>query len=80
MKCKVSLFNLIFLLCTAGLITSNTTSADDHPPGGVIARFNQGASVYTVAFSPDGNQLASGGDDNAVILWNVATGMNMSLS
>ena len=41
-------------------------------PDGVIARFSPGASVFTVAFSPDGQLLASGGDDNAAILWDVA--------
>jgi transcriptional regulator with XRE-family HTH domain len=30
--------------------------------------------VYSVALSPDGTILASGGADNAVTLWNVATG------
>jgi len=30
--------------------------------------------VYALAFSPDGTTLASGSDDNRVILWSVATG------
>jgi WD40 repeat protein len=30
--------------------------------------------VYSLAFSPDGTTLASGSDDNKVILWNFSTG------
>jgi WD40 repeat protein/serine/threonine protein kinase len=32
------------------------------------------APVKTVAFSPDGKSLAAGGEDNVVIIWDVATG------
>lgn len=31
-------------------------------------------TVHTVAFSPDGQTLASGGEDNAIILWDTTTG------
>jgi WD40 repeat protein len=34
--------------------------------------------VYSVAFSPNGQQLASGSLDKTVILWDPATGQNVS--
>ena len=54
------------------LTVSDGQSPTDSLPDGVIERFTPGASVYTLAFSPDGEILASGGDNNAVILWDVA--------
>src|SRR5262249_51778640 len=30
--------------------------------------------IHSIAFSPDGNTLASGAQDKAIILWDVATG------
>jgi len=32
--------------------------------------------VWSVAFSPDGKTLASGTDDNTIVLWGVSTGLN----
>ena len=72
MKRKIFLFNIILLIHLTHLITSDAQSPADRLPNGAIARFSPGASVYTVAFSADGQLLASGGDNNSVILWNVA--------
>ncbi len=74
MKRKIFLFNVILLVYLASLTVSDGQSASIPLPDGAIARFSPGALVYTVAFSPDGKLLASGGDDNAVILWDVADG------
>ena len=74
MKRKIPLFSVMLLMYLASLTVSDGQSSTDPLPDGSIARLRPGASVYTVAFSPDGQLLASGGDDNAVILWNVADG------
>ena len=37
-------------------------------------------TVHTVAFSPDGKTLASGGGDEAIKLWDVIGGQKASLS
>ena len=77
MKRKIFLLTVIFLVYLTSLTVSDGQSSDDRLPDGAIARFNPGASVYTVAFSPDGQRLASGGDDNAVILWDTTSNLEL---
>ena len=73
MKRKIFLFSAIFIfLYAASLSSAEGQVSMGNLPDGVIAKFSPGASVFTVAFSPDGQLLASGGDDNAAILWDVA--------
>lgn len=74
MKRKILLFSAILLIYLASLTVLDGQPLPDNLPDGVIARFSHGASIYTVAFSADGQLLASGGDDNSVILWNVTDG------
>ena len=62
---------LLVLYLASVSVLEGQVSTKDLPPG-AIKRFTHGVSVYTVAFSPDGQRLASGGNNNEAILWNVA--------
>ncbi len=74
MKRKILLFSAVLLIYLASLTVLDGQPLPSNLPDGVIGRFSHGASIYTVAFSTTGQLLASGGDDNSVILWNVTDG------
>ena len=56
-----------------GLLREFTTGANRNLP------FEPGSAVNSVTFSPDGQTLASGSDDNTVRLWNTNTGESLGI-
>jgi len=74
MKSIISLFSIIILIHLLSLNITDGQSQDDALPPGVIHQFKHRYSVFTVAFSPDGKLLASGGDNNTVKIWDVTGG------
>lgn len=69
---KRRIFLVALVISLANLSVSEGQLSTNQLPNGAIKRFTHGVSVYTVAFSPDGQRLASGGNNNEAILWNVA--------
>lgn len=55
------------------IFTAIDLSAQEYPLETVIQRGHR-AAVRTVAYSPDGNFLATGSRDNSIKLWQVSTG------
>jgi len=53
---------------------AKTTSAPSSAKPELILQAGHTKSVNTIAFSPDGSWLASGGKDNTIKIWDAATG------
>lgn len=64
-KKKVLLVFSIFIYFWAGLVFGEIKP---------VVQLGHSSYVYSVAFSPDGRYLASGGGDSKTIIWDVSTG------
>ena len=61
---------LIAITLTLFTLSLLNTSAEETP----LRIFEHRSDVYSIAFSPDGNTLASGGQDGTLFLWDAQTG------
>ena len=64
----------VAVVYTKGDVTETSFVLSEPSPNQIAALEGHTASVRSVAFSPDGATLASGSQDNKVILWDVETG------
>jgi WD40 repeat protein len=69
-KAVVALCGLLPLACAAQSSSANPPQARPE----VVMQGGHAAPAMSLAFSPDGQLLASGGFDSTVILWDTATG------
>jgi WD40 repeat protein len=66
-------FAVVVLLLFAGTGAGTIPQDPDASPQ-LVLQSGHIAAVHALAFSPDGRWLASGGDDQLVLLWEIATG------
>src|SRR6516162_6189398 len=77
MKMRILFVLLLSLILASGnLLIGSWSSADDAAliPGLVATLRGHSEALYAVAFSPNGNEVATASFDKTVKVWEVATG------
>src|SRR5262249_27642850 len=69
-----SLKGLASAVIVAYSLLGTSAAAEAPKIKAVLKSHDFGRNVYCLAFSPDGRTLATGGDNNELILWDLAAG------
>jgi len=77
MRWLISIIYMMTIVFTISAQNSDLTESSDITPIQALQVF--GGSLDTVAFSPDNQQLVTGGRDNAVRLWDAETSENTAI-
>jgi WD40 repeat protein len=64
------------LICKAPLPVSTGLSSTEEKPE-IYVPLGHRSTIYSSVFSPNGNYIVTGGEDDAVRLWDAATGMEI---
>ena len=67
---------LVFSVCMLQLSWVSNSAAQDLKPE-LLVQTGHSSDVNSIAFSPDGKFIASGGRDSRIEIWDVATGLSL---
>jgi len=73
-KCLALALAVLIVRSTPAAPVPRQPAGTSEPTGSVVSRLDHGATIDAVAFTPDGRELVTAGDGNAVQVWDLATG------